>query len=773
MTHTAAALPSRRALLSAGFGASLEAGAAPASATEVLTRAALYADRASLIAEPPASGVEFAYLLGVARAGLGAALFRRVDREPPHGGKILDRNAHWWALLPGETLSAAQFGALGDGRTDDAPALQAAIDYALYVNGAPKTLVLPLGLYRIDDTLHIGYGDRQTTLELRGAPGDVEGCRAGLYPRFNDRPGLNIQGGRRVRLHGVSVFGVNSAFLRERYNHLQDRSDRAAWVGPLLGPTSASRHAPHAGIVIDGFSGPMPDPAYPAPRRPAFLAKGQAAQHTYEKSFSSDTILENCRIEGFYVGLAIQPGQVPDASNGDFVTLRDCDLSYNVIAIADGHSDSRCNQIENSQLHFCHTAIDSLSHGPGFGSYHALISGASFDNVAQILNVDLGGSKSQGPYPIRLHGCYGESLWRLGAAGGGRDTGPGLCFEACKFEFSIKNKEFSPKTLLDYSGGTVVFRQSVLMGGFGLFAFNGRLICDGLCLRHPQNLIFDFSRPADRLAHSFCCGIFAPEAGAVHLSPLAFFDVSGASSKLAQNPGLDGEAFAIANAEAARPLPWWVRALDDGESRWPLAAAPKISLDLDETPATLVPGDGADSLLHLPAKLLEILAQKGVDVDLALGAGDLLIQPETLLLAFIVSRQPKDDGVDLMLRQLNGLRARDGGQSFEAAERLRPDRKIFVLLARRFYPAPHRQMIAVEKNATSATIKDRSDGRSKIFAAPGDFILGAPLGSSPPERAFAAAKLLGVRSSPPSVSLSKPALRDFWGDCPIFIKASR
>ena len=126
-----------------------------------------------------------------------------------------------------------------------------------------------------------------------------------------------------------------------------------------------------------------------------------------------------------------------------------------------------------------------------------------------------------------------------------------------------------------------------------------------------------------------------------------------------------------------------------------------------------------------------------------------------------------------MLRQLNGLRARDGSQTFEAAERLRPDRKIFVLLARRFYPAPHRQMIAVEKNATSATIEDRSDGRSKIFAAPGDFILGAPLGSSPPERAFAAAKLLGVRSSPPSVSLSKPALRDFWGDCPIFIKASR
>jgi hypothetical protein len=70
----------------------------------------------------------------------------------------------------GRTLSARDFGALGDGHTDDTGALQAALD-AAFSSGHAEFLVIPPGTYRVTRTLRIA--------PAAGAAGNI-GQRSGI-----------------------------------------------------------------------------------------------------------------------------------------------------------------------------------------------------------------------------------------------------------------------------------------------------------------------------------------------------------------------------------------------------------------------------------------------------------------------------------------------------------------------------------------------------------------------------------------------------------------
>jgi hypothetical protein len=738
---------------------------------------------AELLEARPSREFSVVGVLGVGIPGEGAALYRRVGREPFHPGKVRSADGAWWEIVPGDCVNVLQFGAIGDGASDDGKAIQAAIDYAIFAEGGPKRVFLPARRYLVGDTLHVGYGDRFVTLELLGEPGlaSADERPLGLYPTFNDRPCLNVQGGKRVRLRGLSLFGVNRDYLRGRYDQLEDRGRRADWMGPALTPGSNDRHAPYAGIVIDGYAGPPPPRRYPAVVYPSFLG----VQTQYGKNFSGDIILEDCRVEGFCVGVAVQPGVVPDASNGDFITYRDCSLNFNVVGIADGHADSRCNNIVNSRLHFCHTAIDSVGYGPGAGTFIAAISGSSFDNNWRILNINAGGAKSQGPFPLKFEGCYGESLYHIGVVGSPGGRAPGVSFEACKFEFSIKNKEFSPPALLVCKAGAALFRNCVLQGGFGLAHFDAAVELEGVGFSHLQSGgLFDFRTAAGRLAQSFTCGAWAREARTVRLQPIEFFDFSGRSIDFAHLEGFDSRAFAFGKDAApdsrGRPIPWWVENLADDRALFRASQVPAIALNRSVHPVAISAIRGAEYDLDLPRTFIARLEASGVEAKFAFGAGDIVEDQEGGMLAYVTKAAFPPDldpvGARLTVRQLTSARTRDFGRSWEIAAPMASDSGLLVFHnARRFYPCSRQAFLESEKGETTARLAPRrglaEEGQAALWPEVGDYLASTSFGPFVEPCTSLSARVTAVDRAGGAIRLSQAAARNDWGECTSFIKA--
>jgi hypothetical protein len=115
-------------------------------------------------------------------------------------------------------FSAADFGAAGDGRTDDTAALQAALD-ATFKNGRQGFLTIPPGTYRVTRTLAIAFQQRGrdnvtrlSGISARGAQ-IVSNIRdeqpvlrivSRAVVRFLLIEGLNIQG-RGYESHGIEI----------------------------------------------------------------------------------------------------------------------------------------------------------------------------------------------------------------------------------------------------------------------------------------------------------------------------------------------------------------------------------------------------------------------------------------------------------------------------------------------------------------------------------------------------------------------------------------
>lgn len=57
------------------------------------------------------------------------SFWRRSASQPSHPGKFQSADGAWWELTPDQTITPFMFGAVGNGSTNDAPALQAFFDY--------------------------------------------------------------------------------------------------------------------------------------------------------------------------------------------------------------------------------------------------------------------------------------------------------------------------------------------------------------------------------------------------------------------------------------------------------------------------------------------------------------------------------------------------------------------------------------------------------------------------------------------------------------------
>jgi hypothetical protein len=274
-------------------------------------------------------------------------------------------------------------------------------------------------------------------------------CGTAIIPSFSDRPCIAVNGGRNTRIKSMTLFGSNwnwvySNGLGAYVVPTVDDLNPANWVAPAItsaSPNADSRYAPFAAIVIDGYQGIAPTPAYPNVTFPAW--SGLSTQYGFARS--SETLLDDVEIGGFVVGLAINPSG--GDGNGDFTQLRNCLIEMCKYGISIGQTQARLLKVEDSSITNTYTVYTTDTHGLQLGMCQATFINCSFDatiNWLKITNSGYGG-------PVIFRGCYAEVVYSLGTCSGG-NTGAPISFDGCSFKIDTVHRGI-PKFFLNCGTG--------------------------------------------------------------------------------------------------------------------------------------------------------------------------------------------------------------------------------------------------------------------------------------------------------------------------------
>lgn len=324
---------------------------------------------------------------------------------------------------------------------DHQPAIQAAIDYALYrstysVFAAGPKVKVPGGVMRVDRTIHANYGVDPRSIIIEGegqrygGPHGICGVGSTLVITFEDAPGIAIQGGYNVTIRNLFLEGPRSDYLYNKtFAGAYSGADvnPSAWVDPALPAASSSRYAPLAGIAIDPYAGSRPATSYPDVPYPEWLG----ATPQYGKFLSSNVMLDNVSIWGFVVGVALQPCDAD--GNGDFVKMRHCFVRFCQYGFSWGNSQSRVLHFEDCCFSSMHTALTSGVHGRRSGEPLVLLDSCSFDLMMRIIDM---ATPNYGQCPTFVS-CFAEAIYSIGLCnGGGASSSSGMKFIGCQFGFS-------------------------------------------------------------------------------------------------------------------------------------------------------------------------------------------------------------------------------------------------------------------------------------------------------------------------------------------------
>ena len=319
-------------------------------------------------------------------------------------------------------INVKDWGAKGDGTTDDTLAIQAAVNYALQYG--ISNVYMPDGTYITSNTIHLGYGvDGTNTIVLSGADSYDNAAGTSIFANFVDRPIINIQGGRRSGVKDIWLAGNTTYPVNPWTAGLASAATAANYLGTGWKDTA---NAPYCVVCIDGYSGTVPSDPYPTPPYPSWITTPASA---YGRSFSSDCFVDNCNLRRATVGLCIQPNS---NGNGDFIRFRNCSFNIHKVGVSFGNVNARNNDYSNCTFDQCYTLINSVSYkvaGNTNGNFAGNLSNISANYCWQVFNVDLSAAA-----PSAVTSFYCEHMGRLGTLTGGSVNSP-MGFYGCSFQF--------------------------------------------------------------------------------------------------------------------------------------------------------------------------------------------------------------------------------------------------------------------------------------------------------------------------------------------------
>ena len=691
-------------------------------------------------------------------------------------------------------VSVKDFGAVGDGVTDDTAAIQNAINYAIYFSSGTLDLVtsgmkvfLPRGTYKTTDTLHLGYGvNGYTSIVFEGECQygiDASTILSGIAPTFNDRPAINIQGGRNVSVRRIVVVGVNYSWLETNYNSITDRSVVANWYGPNISAANNTRNAPYCGICIDAYSNAAPAIPYPPVTYPAFL--GSVSQ--YNKAYSSVTTLDEVSVHGFVVGLMVQPGNSPSASQGDFVTVRDSNLSYNVVNYADGHADARNPNIYNTRLDNAHTAIDGRTYGSQVGQIAVNADGCSFDRVYQVFNIDLNGASVQGSYSATLKSCYGEGLNCLGtvcvAGSIPAAVAGGLAITETKFSFNVKSAEYSPTYIVSAPSCDIYLRNIIFQGGYSFYNFNGNLTAEGITTVKPIADVFSpTSGTPNKVAKSYTCNIFAPKAYHVRANPNEFYKYFGSAvfnmRADSDNFPMDLEASAAPGTGYGYPIPWFVQNMVSGTTQYPVSNVAPLVLNRVTYNLSAVSLTDNQYTFTCDNAFITDAVGANTDAPFYVGKGDIVVDSVSGQVYAVISVSFSGTGpgttMTATIRQLNNVRW--SGSAWVAGGSLSTNTGTLTFYnARRFYPSAYRVNFTATSGSGNIDLKICGNETNVNFMTlpveVDDYLISSAISQSAADSVFPKFSKVTVSNiNTGAVTLNQNARRSYYGETPLFVK---
>lgn len=348
------------------------------------------------------------------------------------------------ALTPG-AITVEDFGAKGDGITNDSPAIQAAIDFLLsdtflpreYRNGYNRGGTLVFSdhkRYRCEAPLVIARRGQAVSITLAGeTPAYHVGGSPQLIFTYGDRPGIILQTVRNVHIKNLSLQGIND--FSEK---LESDDDYAIDESYSTGQVRTNRYSPHCAISIDSFDNTVPE------------ADRYSGLDTLYKngpgSGSKQVHIEGCAITGWHVGIMLNSSS--GNSQGDGVFIRENSISICTYAIAIGQSQSRGVDVRDNEFGGHRVVFDTVSFGQRSGTAPH-VQGGLIDGVKYLCmcSTVIGN--------LHITDVYSEVICSLGVINYSSHPNcmPTL-FSGCQFKFVKTQKQ--PEAHL-ISGGNVKF----------------------------------------------------------------------------------------------------------------------------------------------------------------------------------------------------------------------------------------------------------------------------------------------------------------------------